>query len=232
MAGAGLVATSPVLLAFMLWIWLTDLHSPFYVAERVGYQGRPFRLVKLRSMVVGADRTGVSSTSATDPRITRAGQFVRRYKLDELPQLWNVLVGDMSMVGPRPQVQYGVDRYTQLERRLLDVRPGITDLASIVFADEGDILAGHPDPDEGYDQLIRPWKSRLGLLYGAHRSLRLDLEVIWLTAVALVSRKRALQGVQGILARLGADEELRRVARRDDLLQPTAPPGLETGGGA
>lgn len=227
LAGAGLIATSPILLGSMLAIWLTDFRSPFYVADRVGRRGSPFRLVKLRSMVVDADKTGVSSTAATDPRITRVGSFVRRYKLDELPQLWNVLMGSMSMVGPRPQVQYGVDRYTAAERRLLEVRPGITDLASIVFADEGDILHGHPDPDRGYDELIRPWKSRLGLLYVERRNLRLDVELIGLTALALISRERALAGLQRILERLGADPALLEVAARKAPLQPAHPPGSE-----
>ena len=131
----------------------------------------------------------------------------------------------MSLVGPRPQVAREVQIYSPVERTLLDVRPGITDLASIVFADEGDILAGRPDPDLAYNQLIRPWKSRLGLLYVRQRSLRLDLELIWLTALALASRARALAGVQRMLARLDADAQIRRVARREDPLVPYPPPG-------
>jgi hypothetical protein len=118
-----------------------------------------------------------------------------------------------------------VDLYTEVERGLLAVNPGITDISSIVFSDEGRILAGRPDPDLAYNQLIRPWKSRLGLLYVQNTSMRLDLELIALTAVAVVSRPRALAGVQRILARLGAEEELRRVARRTDDLVPHPPPG-------
>ena len=122
-------------------------------------------MVKFRTMIPDAVEAGVSSTAAGDPRITRVGRILRRAKLDELPQLWNVLTGEMSLVGPRPQVEPEAALYTAEERRMLEVRPGITDLASIVFADEGEILAGAADPDLLYNQIIRPWKSRLALLY-------------------------------------------------------------------
>lgn len=109
----GLTLLSPVLLPVMFLVWWEDRHSPFYVAPRVGQNGRPFRMVKMRSMVINADRIGASSTSNADRRITPAGHFIRKFKIDELTQLWNVLIGDMSLVGPRPQVQSGVDLYTQ-----------------------------------------------------------------------------------------------------------------------
>ncbi|RMF12117.1 MAG: sugar transferase [Candidatus Dadabacteria bacterium] len=224
-SSVGLIAASPVLVPTMIAIWLQDFHSPFYVAPRVGRGERPFRMYKFRSMVVNADSTGVDSTSARDPRITRVGHFVRRYKLDELPQLYNVLKGDMSLVGPRPNVERETRLYTDEEKRLLSVRPGITDFASIVFSDEGDILSEHDDPDLAYNQLIRPWKSRLGLFYVDHASLAVDLRLILLTAVAILSRERALDGVVALLERLGADEELIRVARRTEPLVPTPPPG-------
>lgn len=184
-----------------------------------------FRMVKLRSMVINADRTGVDSTAGGDPRITRVGHFIRNYKLDELTQLWNVLLGDMSLVGPRPNVKRETDLYTAEEKRLLSVKPGITDIASIVFADEGDILKGQVDPDLAYNQLIRPWKSRLGLFYVGNRSLTLDLCLIWLTALTLISRERALTSLVRLLARLGASEALVRVAGRKDALTPFPPPG-------
>ncbi len=221
----GLLGASPLLAVTMVWIWMTDWHSPFYMAPRVGKGGRLFRLVKLRSMRIEADASGVDSTARDDPRITRVGVIIRRYKLDELPQLWNVLTLKMSLVGPRPNVKRDTDLYTKEERRLLSVRPGITDIASIVFADEGEILEGKPDPDLAYNQLIRPWKSRLGLFYVDHRSLWLDLCLIWLTVVTLLSRKRALAGVGRLLRRLGAPEELRRVAERREPLVPHPPPG-------
>lgn len=226
-AGAliGLAASAPLQLLAMLAIWLGDRGSPVYMASRVGRHGRPFRMAKLRSMMVGADRSGVASTATTDPRITPIGRFIRQCKLDEFAQLWNVLRGDMSLVGPRPNVGRETALYTPEERRLLSIRPGITDIASIVFADEGAILAGKVDPDLVYNQLIRPWKSRLGLLYLDHRCLALDVELLYLTVVAAFSRTRALEGVQAVLARLHAEEETLRVARRIEQLVPHPPPG-------
>ena len=166
----GLLFLSPVLAVVMFFIWKQDRHSPFYVAPRVGKDGRIFRVVKLRSMVAGADKTGVDSTSAYDPRITSIGRFIRRFKLDEFTQLWNVLKGEMSLAGPRPNVKRETDLYTDVEKGLLSVKPGITDFSSIVFSDENDILKDSKDPDIDYNQLIRPWKSRLGLLYVKHQS--------------------------------------------------------------
>lgn len=221
----GLVIASPILVPVMAAVWLQDFHSPFYVAPRMGKNGVPFRMVKLRSMVVNADKSGVDSTGSGDKRITGVGRLIRRYKLDELSQLWNVLRGDMSLVGPRPQVQRDAALYTEVENRLLSVKPGITDISSIVFADEGDILKDKPDPDLAYNQLIRPWKSRLGLLYIDRQSLGLDLQLIYLTGLAIVSRERALRGIQAILLNLGANDQLRRVASRQDELQPSPPPG-------
>jgi lipopolysaccharide/colanic/teichoic acid biosynthesis glycosyltransferase len=223
----GLFVMLPVLFIFMLLIWLQDFHSPFYVALRVGRNGRSFYMVKLRSMVVHAGKAGVNSTAVSDKRITRVGHLIRRYKIDEFSQLWNVFRGQMSIVGPRPQVPRDVALYTKEERHLLDVKPGITDLASIVFSDEGEILKGSEDPDFKYNQIIRPWKSRLGLLYIQKGSFFLDLRIIMLTVIALLSRSRALCGVQEILRQLGANDQLLRVTRRQELLQPYPPPGSD-----
>jgi lipopolysaccharide/colanic/teichoic acid biosynthesis glycosyltransferase len=227
LASIGLLFASPVLLPVMFLIWWQDKHSPFYIAPRTGKDERPFRMVKLRSMVMHADKSGVDSTAANDRRITAVGRFVRRYKLDELTQLWNVLKGDMSLVGPRPNVERETRMYTPLEKRLLSVRPGITDYASIVFSDEGDILKDRPDPDVAYNQLIRPYKGQLGLFYIAHSSLALDLKLILLTAVAIASRARALRGVVRDLQQRGAAAELIRVAARQSPLEPAPPPGAE-----
>lgn len=221
----GLILLSPVLLIVMLLIWRQDYHSPFYIAPRVGKNEMLFNMVKLRSMIVGADKSGVDSTSARDPRITPIGNFVRKFKLDEITQLWNVLKGDMSLVGPRPNVKRETDLYTAIEKQLLSVRPGITDLASIVFADENDILQDSEDPDLDYNQLIRPWKSRLGILYVENRSLWLDLKLIFFTAVALVSRDKALNGIHAILKQWDAPEDVVRVSKRRDILVPSPPPG-------
>ena len=211
----------------MFLVWKQDRHSPFYVAPRVGRDGQIFRMIKLRSMVINADKTGVDSTGANDRRITPVGHFIRRYKLDELTQLWNVLKGDMSLVGPRPNVKRETDLYTQAEKTLLSVKPGITDFASIVFSDEGDILKDQSDPDVAYNQLIRPGKGYLGLFYIERRSLFVDLRICWLTALAIVSRERALDGVQVLLRSLGASPELLEIAARRTPLVPSPPPGAD-----
>ena len=225
LSATGLLLASPVLLPVMFLVWWQDKHSPFYVAPRTGLNDRPFRMVKLRSMIINADKSGVDSTGSNDRRITRVGSFIRRYKLDELTQLWNVLKGDMSLVGPRPNVKRETDLYTPLERRLLEVRPGITDFSSIVFSDEGDILKDQADPDIAYNQLIRPGKSLLGLFYIDHRGLLVDLKLIFLTAVAIASRQRALAGVQSSMRKLGASQELLTIAAREKPLVPMPPPG-------
>ena len=178
-ASIGLLVFSPFLITVMFAIWIQDWRSPFYVAPRAARGGGIFHMVKFRTMVVNADKIGGSSTAATDRRITPVGQFVRAYKLDELIQLWNVLKGDMSLVGPRPQVLSDTALYTSVEKRMLSVPPGITDPASIVFSDEGEILKCGSHPDLLYNQIIRPWKSRLALANIDHRSFWTDL---WLNS--------------------------------------------------
>lgn len=224
-AVAGLVILSPLLLPVMFLVWWQDKHSPFYIADRVGKNERTFRMVKLRSMVVNADKSGVDSTANNDRRITAVGHFIRRYKLDELMQLYNVAKGDMSLVGPRPNVRRETDLYTRQEKRLLTVLPGITDLSSIVFSDEGSILEGKEDPDIAYNQLIRPGKSLLGLFYIDNRSFLLDLKIIFLTVIAVVSKSRALRGVVDILRDKRAPEQLVVIAQRQQPLAPMPPPG-------
>jgi lipopolysaccharide/colanic/teichoic acid biosynthesis glycosyltransferase len=224
LALAGQLALGPVLAAIAVAVWLEDRHSPFYCGTRIGRGGGGFRMIKFRTMKPDAWRSGVNSTAQGDARITRVGKWLRKAKLDELPQLWNVLTGDMSLVGPRPQVPTEVDLYTAEERRMLSVRPGVTDLASIVFADEGQILAGSSDPDLLYNQVIRPWKSRLALLYVDHRSFSGDLRIVILTALALISRRRALGGVSRMLESWNAEEMLRRVVVRREPLIAYPPP--------
>ncbi|HEY8130013.1 MAG TPA: sugar transferase [Hyphomicrobium sp.] len=213
-SATGLLVLSPLLAIVLFLVWRQDGHSPFYIGQRVARGGSIFRMLKIRSMVINADRTGVQSTSADDKRITPLGHFIRRYKLDEFSQLWNVLKGDMSLVGPRPNTLNGVAVYSCEEKRLLTVRPGITDLASIVFSDEGEILKDRPNPDAAYDTLIRPWKSRLGLLYIDHRSFMIDIVLIWATIVGIASRSRALEIVNSIIVRQGAAVELVDVCKR------------------
>ncbi len=226
-SATALLILSPVLCMFLFLVWLQDRHSPFYIAPRAARNGKTFRMVKMRSMIINADKTGIASTSVSDRRITRLGHAIRRLKLDELTQLWNVLFGDMSMVGPRPQIERAVRFYTSVEKNLLSVKPGVTDISSIVFSDEGEILKGHADADLAYEQLIRPWKSRLSLFYIQHQSVALDLELCWLTALAIVSKPRALLGIRAILQRLGAPPDLIAVAARTNRLVPTPPPGAD-----
>ncbi|HTK73952.1 MAG TPA: sugar transferase [Gemmataceae bacterium] len=182
---AVLILLGPFLLAVAALIKIGSPGPAFYRGERVGLGGRRFRIYKFRSMVVDADKKGASSTAEDDPRVTKIGRFLRKYKLDELPQFINVLAGDMSVVGPRPQVAWAVDLYTPEERKLLDVRPGVTDYASIRFRNEGEILRGYPDPDKAYLELIAPEKTRLGLDYVRHHSLAVDLKIIAMTFVSL-----------------------------------------------
>jgi len=224
-AALGLLILSPLLMVAAAAIWLQDFSMPFYVAPRMAKGGSTFRMVKLRSMTVNAHKSGINSTAHDDKRVTVVGRYIRRCKLDDLPQLWNVLRGDMSLVGPRPQILIEASLYTPEEKRMLAIRPGITDLASIVFADLGEILKGSENPNLLYNQIVRPWKSRLALLYLDHMSPVTDLRIIFLTALALLSRPRALRRMQRLLEDWGADESVREMARRERPLLPYPPPG-------
>lgn len=174
----GLLVLSPLLLLIALWIKLNSKGPVFYRGVRVGRFGKPFRIFKFRTMVVEAEKLGGPSTADDDPRITRAGRFIRKYKLDELPQLINVLRGEMSIVGPRPEVQMYVDMFTEEEKAILSVRPGMTDWASLWDIDEGAILAGSPDPEKTYMEKIRPEKIRLQLEYVKRHSFWVDMKII------------------------------------------------------
>lgn len=187
-ATMGLVIISPILFCIALCIWIEDRGPVFYRGRRIGLHGKPFRIFKFRTMVVNAETLGPSSTSEDDPRITRIGKFLRKYKLDELPQLINVLKGEMSIVGPRPQVQWAVDLYTPQEREILSVRPGISDMASIMFANEEEILKGSLDPDRDYMEKIHPEKMRMSLEYVRNRSFAGDMKVIALTISAILEK--------------------------------------------
>jgi len=223
----GLVMFSPILMIFMFLVWKGDKKTPLYMALRAGKDGTAFKMVKLRSMTVDADKSGVNSTGNDDMRITPIGHKIRSYKLDELTQLWNVLIGDMSLVGPRPNVVSDIDLYTDIEKGLLVVRPGITDFSSIVFSDEGEILEGREDPDLSYNQLIRPWKSRLGLAYIENQSIFLDIQIIFYTVVAIISKPKALIWVAKKLNNLDVDADTVRVSKREVNLFPFPPPGSD-----
>jgi lipopolysaccharide/colanic/teichoic acid biosynthesis glycosyltransferase len=223
----GLACFAPILLLVSILVWSYDKKSPFYIAQRVGKKGVIFNMVKLRSMTVGANKAGVNSTSNNDLRITPIGRKIRKYKLDEFTQLWNVLLGDMSLVGPRPNVKTEVDLYTDVEKELLSVKPGITDFSSIVFSDEGKILEDKKNPDLAYNQLIRPWKSRLGLIYIKHQSILLDVEIIINTLFALISKRRVLNWVSKKLENLGVDKDIINISKRETELFPYLPPGSD-----
>jgi lipopolysaccharide/colanic/teichoic acid biosynthesis glycosyltransferase len=185
----GLFVLSPILLGLTFLIKKEDGGPVFYRGVRVGKDSKLFKIFKFRTMVVNAEKIGGPSTADDDPRITKVGNFIRKHKLDELPQLINVLKGEMSFVGPRPEVQYYVDMFSEEERSILTVRPGITDWASIWNPDEGAILAGSPDPEKTYMEKIRPEKIRLQLKYARERSFWVDIKIIFVTLWAIV-RKR------------------------------------------
>ena len=222
----GILAAAPFLLLFMYLVYRQDKKSPFYIAPRIGKGGKLFKMIKLRSMSVSADKTGVDSTSADDARITPIGEMIRKYKLDEFTQLFNVLIGDMSLVGPRPNVKKGcTDLYTIVENRILTIRPGITDFSSIIFSDEGEILSNSKNPDFDYNQLIRPWKSRLAIFYLNKRNIIIDFELIFFTLISIYSRDIALKLVSKKLVSLGADKELVQLSTRKFPLKPKSPLG-------
>ena len=220
----GLIIISPIFLFFMLLVFLYDFNSPFYVASRVGKGGKIFKMIKLRSMKVDADKSGVASTANDDDRITPVGKIIRKFKFDELSQLINVFNGSMSLVGPRPQVSHDVGLYTRRENRLLTVSPGITDYSSIVFSDEGDILEGSVNPDKDYNSLIRPWKSRLGLIYIDCQSFFLDIKLILLTILSFLNKQSALRLIHKDLSKRKASPELLKVILRQEKLSPAQPP--------
>ena len=181
----------PVFIVVTVLIKMTSPGPVIYAGTRIGRGGRPFRLLKFRTMVVNADRIGGPSTSDDDPRVTKTGAVLRRYKLDELPQLINVLKGDMSIVGPRPEVPAEVDLYSNEQRELLSVRPGITDWASMRFHNEGELLKGSPDPHRTYQEQIRPEKIRLGLEYVHNRSFQVDMKILMGTLGVLLKTRTA-----------------------------------------
>lgn len=187
LAGAGLAALAPLLAVLAALVKLTSPGPVLYVQERVGRGGRPFRLFKFRSMRAGADRAGALVTGGGDPRVTPVGGWLRRTKLDELPQLWNVVRGDMSLVGPRPEVPRYVAHYTSEQRRVLDVRPGITDPASLEFRDEESRLASVPldQRETFYLQEILPRKLAINRRYLDQRTLLGDLAILVRTVAAL-----------------------------------------------
>ena len=184
----GVVVLSPVMAVLACLVKLTSAGPVLYRGVRAGRGGRPFRIMKFRTMVVDAEKRGGPSTSDDDPRVTRIGTFMRRYKLDELPQLFSVVIGEMSLVGPRPEVLSEVAEYTEEQREVLELRPGITDWASLWNVDEGAVLAGADDPHQVYKERIQPTKLALQLKYYREHSLLTDLRIILYTVIRIVRK--------------------------------------------
>ena len=184
----GLIFILPLFIIIGLIIKEEDGGPIFYRGLRIGKHGKPFRILKFRTMIVNAEKVGGPSTADDDSRITKTGKFLRKYKLDELPQLFNVLKGEMSFVGPRPEVQHYVDMFTEEEKSILSVRPGITDWASLWNQDEGAVLAGSVDPEKTYMEEIRPTKLKLQLKYVKANSFRGDMSIIYKTIMTIVSK--------------------------------------------
>lgn len=183
---SGILLLSPVFLILYISIRLESKGGGFYRQQRVGRYGKDFYVYKFRSMRVGADKQGLITVGGRDPRITHIGYFIRKYKLDELPQLFNVLKGDMSLVGPRPEVRKYVDLYTDEQRKVLSVRPGITDYASIEYVDENAILGQAEDADKAYVEQIMPDKIRYNMKYIDNHSLKEYFKIIFLTFRSIV----------------------------------------------
>ena len=216
----------PFIFFLSVLIFLQDFHSPFYISYRIGRNKKKFKFYKFRSMVNNADKSGVNSTSDNDKRITKLGIFLRKYKIDEIMQIINVIKNDMSFVGPRPNVESDVNLYSEEEEKLLAVKPGITDFSSIVFSDEGEILSRSINPDYDYNRLIRPWKSKLGLLYIKKNNFFLDIILLFLTFFNLINRNKTLKIISLILKKLNADKELFEIVLRKDTLKPSNAPGF------
>ncbi len=181
LATLGLVILSPLLIFVYVAIVLESRGGGFYRQERTGRYGKPFRLIKFRSMNVNADKHGLITVGGHDNRITRVGYYIRKYKIDELPQLINVVKGDMSIVGPRPEVKKYTDLYTEEQRKILDVRPGITDYASIKYVDENEILGTSDNPERTYIEHIMPDKIKLNMIYISQNGIKEYFKIIFLT---------------------------------------------------
>ena len=186
-SGLGLLLLSPLFLLVAIWIKLDSPGPVFYRQVRVGRYNRDFRIFKFRSMRVGADKGSLVTIGGRDPRVTRSGYFIRKFKIDELPQLINVFIGDMSLVGPRPEVRHYVDYWTKEQLRVLDVRPGITDPASIKFRNENELLEKAEDAEKYYIEVIMQEKLRLYLEYVENHSFWYDIKLIFQTFAAIIA---------------------------------------------
>ena len=188
-SGLGLIVLSPLFLILAIWIKLDSKGPVFYRQVRVGYKNKDFRIFKFRSMRVGADKGSLVTIGGHDPRVTRSGYFIRKFKFDELPQLINVFLGDMSLVGPRPEVRHYVDYWTPEQMHVLDVRPGITDPASIKFRNENELMEQAENPEKYYIEVIMHEKIKLYLEYVEKHSFMYDLGLIFKTLFVIVKER-------------------------------------------
>jgi lipopolysaccharide/colanic/teichoic acid biosynthesis glycosyltransferase len=188
LSGIGILLLLPIFLFVIIWIKADSKGSAFYRQLRVGQFGKDFSLLKFRSMRIGSDKAGLLTIGGRDPRVTRSGVFIRKYKIDELPQLINVFLGQMSLVGPRPEVRKYVDLYNEAQRRVLLVKPGITDLASLEYFDENDLLAKSDHPEKTYIEVVMPHKLELNLQYIDQSGLLADIQIILRTIKRVVFR--------------------------------------------
>ena len=188
LSGIGILLLLPIFLFVIIWIKADSKGSAFYRQLRVGQFGKDFSLLKFRSMRTGSDKAGLLTIGGRDPRVTRSGVFIRKYKIDELPQLINVFLGHMSLVGPRPEVRKYVDLYNEAQRRVLLVKPGITDLASLEYFDENDLLAKSDHPEKTYIEVVMPHKLELNLQYIDQSGLLADVQIILRTIKRVVFR--------------------------------------------
>lgn len=188
-SGLGLMVLSPLFLVLAIWIKLDSKGPVFYRQVRVGYKNKDFRIFKFRSMRLGADKGSLVTIGGHDPRVTRSGYFIRKFKFDELPQLINVFLGDMSLVGPRPEVRHYVDYWTPEQMHVLDVRPGITDPASIKFRNENELMEQAEDPEKYYIEVIMQEKIKLYLEYVEKHSFLYDIGLIFKTFWVIVKER-------------------------------------------
>lgn len=187
-SGLGLLVLSPMFLILSIWIKIDSPGPVFYKQMRVGRNNKDFKLYKFRSMRVGSDKKGLITIGGHDPRITKSGYFIRKYKLDEFPQLINVFIGEMSLVGPRPEVRKYVEMYTEEQMHVLDVRPGITDLASIRYRNENELLEKVENPDKYYVEVIMQDKLSINLEYVEKCSFWFDMELIFKTFWEIITK--------------------------------------------
>lgn len=188
-SGLGLIVLSPLFLVLAIWIKLDSKGPVFYRQVRVGFKNKDFRIFKFRSMRVGADKGSLVTIGGHDPRVTKSGYFIRKFKFDELPQLINVFLGDMSLVGPRPEVRHYVDYWTPEQMHVLDVRPGITDPASIKFRNENELMEQAEDPEKYYIEVIMQEKIKLYLEYVEKHSFLYDIGLIFKTFWVIVKER-------------------------------------------